>query len=244
MSCDAYHTAVIDLLNRIDETQTQALQQAAALIKKSIDAGNVVHIFSTGHSHMLVEEMFYRAGGLVPVNPIFDPGTMLHQGPQRSTQFERLPGYARVIFQNADTRPGEPIIIASNSGINPVPVEMALLAKGKGLPVIAITSCQISGALPSRMPSGQKLMDVADIILDNCVIESDAAIVVGPGGEKAGAFSTIAGAYLIQQLVLDVAAAFQKEGKVAPIFVSANVPGGDEWNAQLIEKYKGRISQL
>ncbi len=143
-----YYNIVVKTLSAIEETQVPAIQQAAGIIKAAIEQGGVLHVFSTGHSHMMVEEMFYRAGGLVPVNPIFDPGTMLHQGAQRSTQFERTPGYARGIFEGVEVKPNEPLIVVSNSGINPVPVEMAELAREKCLKVIAITSRHISKSAP------------------------------------------------------------------------------------------------
>ena len=244
MIANAYHNLVVDLLTRIESTQANALSEAARLIEQALDEGGVLHAFSTGHSHMMVEEMFYRAGGLAPVNPIFDPGTMLHQGALRSTGFERLSGYAAVLLQDVETRPGEPIVIVSNSGGNPVPVEMAMLAKQRGLKVIAITSKSISSHLKSRFPSGEKLMDVADILIDNCIEDSDAAIEIDDSGQRAGGLSSIAGIYIVQRLILEVIAEFLKENKLPPIFASANVPGGDQSNLRLINRYKSRVRAL
>jgi uncharacterized phosphosugar-binding protein len=244
MISGAYHGLVVSLLERIERTQAAPLAEAARAIKRALDGGGVVHAFSTGHSHMMVEEMFYRAGGLVPVNAIFDPGTMLHQGASRSTRFERLSGYAEAVLHDVETRPGEPMVLISNSGINPVPVEMALLARARGLVVIAITSCSLSQQLEPRHSSGKRLLDLADIVLDNCIEGSDAAVEIPPSGMRVGALSSIAGIYLVQRLALSVIDEYLRAGELPPIFASSNVPGGDEWNQGLVEKYRGRIRGL
>jgi len=244
MISSAYYGLVVSLLERIERTQGQALAEAARAIKHALDEGGVLHAFSTGHSHMIVEEMFYRAGGLVPVNAILDPGTMLHQGASRSTRLERLTGYAEVILQGVETRPGEPIILISNSGINAVPIEMALLAKARGLVVIAITSRSISQQLEPRHPSGKRLLDIADVVLDNCIEESDAAVEIPRSGMRVGALSSIAGIYLVERLGLAVIDEYLRAGQTPPVFISANTPGGDEWNRELVDKYKGRIRGL
>ena len=244
MADETYYHLVLDLLGKIQQTQAASIHQAALVITRALQAGGVLHVFSTGHSHMMVEEMFYRAGGLVPVNPLFDPGTMLHHGAVKSTQFERLPGYAAVVLNGTDPRAGEPLLIVSNSGINPVPVEMALLAKQRGLVPMAITSVSISNQSKPRSTSGQRLLEVADVVIDNCIQGNDAAVEIDKSGRRAGPLSTLAGAFIVQQVVLEVVAEYQKTNQVPPIFASANVPGGDEWNQQLISQYKDRIKLL
>jgi len=236
-----YLDTVTELLSNIEETQLESIEKAASCIKKSLDGGGVLHAFSTGHSHMLVEEIFYRAGGLVPVNPILDPAVMLHEGVIKSTNLEKLDGYARVIFNNQDLRQGEPIVIISNSGINPVPVEMAMLAKERSMKVIAVTSCSISGSSSSRHPSGARLMDIADIVLDNCISSSDASIKVEETGQMVAAVSTIAGVYILQRVIIAVVNRYTGKGEIPPVFMSANVKGGYEFNENLINKYKTRI---
>lgn len=236
----AYLNIVIDILNRIEETQSENIEKASAYIKKNIDDGGILHAFSTGHSHMLVEEIYYRAGGLVPINPIFDPALMLHEGVLKSTNLERLPGYAKVIFDNYETKADEPIIIISNSGINPVPIEMGMLAKEKSMKVIALTSASVSQKATSRHESGLKLMDTADIVIDNCIEGSDASIYIEETGHRIAAVSTIAGAYILERLVISVANRFLEEGKTPPIFMSANVKGGYEFNEDLLKRYSSR----
>lgn len=241
---DIYYNKVIKLIEEIECSQKEKIKQAASLIKSSIERGGVLHAFATGHSHMIVEEMFYRTGGLVPVNPIFDPATMLHEGALKSTRIERLSGYAEAVLESVEVKEGEPILIVSNSGINSVPVEMATLARNKDMSVIAITSVDISSKLTSRHKSGKKLMDLADVVIDNCIKESDAAVEIKNTGQWVGALSSIAGIYIAERLVIEVATLFVKENKTPPVFKSANVKGGDEFNKNLVELYKNRIKGL
>ena len=239
-----FKDVVLDLINEIETAQHENIGKAGVLIGQSLNNEGILHVFSTGHSHMIVEELFYRAGGLIQVNPIFDTNLMLHEGPIKSTVLERLPGYAAAIFKTISFNQGDPIIIMSNSGINVVPIEMALLAKENGMKVIVITSVKISSTLKSRHMSGMKLMDTADVVIDNCLKDGDAVLEIPGTGQKVGAVSTIAAMYIAQRIVLGVINEFLKNGKVPPVFMSANIPGGDEHNAKLIEKYKSKIKNL
>lgn len=239
-----YKDKVLNLINEIEATQQENIGKAGALIGRTLSNDGILHVFSSGHSHMIAEELFYRAGGLIQVNPIFDANLMLHEGPIKSTVLERLPGYAEAIFKTVNFKEGEPIIIMSNSGINVVPIEMALLAKENGMKVIVITSVGISGTLVSRHPSGMKLMDTADVVIDNCLKDGDAVLELPGTGQKVGAVSSIAAMYIAQRIVLSVISEFLKNGKVPPVFMSANIPGGDEHNAKLTEKFKSKIRNL
>ncbi len=239
-----FYRSVISTLEEINETQEKAIQDAGSIIKKSIEAGGVLHAFASGHSHMMVEELFYRAGGLVPVNPIFDPNTMLQYGAKRSTGFERISGYAKAVLDPVETRQGEPIIIVSHSGINALPVEMALLAVERDMQVIAITSKTISSSLESRVSNGMHLYEVAHFVIDNCIHENEMVVPYDEDGHRVGAYSTIVTAFIIQKLVIEIADQFLRDGKTPPVFSSANIPGGDDWNSNLINTYKDRIKLL
>lgn len=236
--------SVIDILTEVSVTQKNVISRTAEVIKESIVGGGVIHAFGSGHSHMMVEELFYRAGGLVAVNPIFDPNLMLHKGGLRSTGYERRSGYAEKIMKDVETQPGEPIIIVSHSGINTLPVEMAEFSKRRQLNVIAITSPKISNQLSSRAKSGNRLLDVADIVIDNCIKDSELAIKYDSNGSRVGAFSTIVNSFIIQSIVIAVADKFVGDKKVPPIFMSSNLPGGDEWNKKLISEFKSRVDLL
>jgi len=230
----------------IEQTKSQGpmIEKGAELIANSIKNDGVLHVFGCGHSQMYAEEIFYRAGGLVPVNPILEPSLSLRPSAPKSTWFERLEGYAAIILDNQEVRSDEVILIASTSGRNAVPVEMALEAKKRGLFVIALSSSYFSEGVESRHPSGKKLIDIADVVLDGNAPKGDAVMELTDIQTKFGPVSSIVGFTLIQALIVEVVNKLVQDGVTPPIWVSSNVDGGDEINREHIKKFKKRISCL
>jgi uncharacterized phosphosugar-binding protein len=234
MLANAYLDNAQRLLGRIQTTQLDSILEAASWITDSLIEGGVFHVFGSGHSHILADEAHSRAGGLVPIQPIDDP---------LEGKAERLVGYAAVLLNQYDVREGEVIIIASNSGINALPIEMALEAKKRGLRVIAVTSIAHTMATSSRYASGKKLHQVADLVIDNCGIVGDAAIEVTDFPGRAGATSSIAGVAIINSIVVQVAENLMKKGATPPILISSNVAGGDEHNERIRSQYRERLKK-
>ena len=231
------------LLQLVSTTQHDVIAAAADAVAKTLGAGDTVFAFGTGHSHMLAEELFYRAGGLVKVYPILDEPLMLHTNASRSSHMERLPGYAATLLEDGtDPQPGDVLFIFSNSGRNTVPVDMAVEAKKRGLTVICITNLNHSQASTSRHPSGKKLYEVCDIVIDNCGVIGDAAIDVG--GLVCGPTSTVVGAAILQSIVCGAVQRIQDAGLTPEVFSSSNVDGGDAINEAYIQKYRGQIRML
>jgi uncharacterized phosphosugar-binding protein len=238
-----YALKIKEIIELVEEEQTGSIKAAAMLIAKSIKQDGLLHLFGCGHSHILVEEVFYRAGGLVPINPILETSTMLHEGAVKSSKIERMQGYAVHILNNYALKKGEVLILISNSGINCLPIEMAIEAKKKGLKVIALTSSSYLEH-ESRHPSGKKLYGLADIVIDTMLPYGDALVEVPDTQVKMSPGSTVIGAFLINMLMARVVEELQKLKVDPPIFVSGNVEGGMEYNQKYLEKYQGRIKHL
>mgnify|MGYP000011448759 CR=1 FL=1 len=240
----AYLHKICQMLREIEENEMEAIEQAALAAYNSIKNGGLLHVFSTGHSHMIVEELFYRAGGLIPINPILSSDLMLHEKAITSTLLERMPGKAEQVLKDSNLSPGDTIIISSNSGINIVPVEAAIYAKSKGLTVVCITSRKVSEELEPRHPAGLKLFQVSDIVIDNHAPMGDGLLEVPGSNQLTGGASTFGSLFIGQRIVLKIENMYIAEGKTPPIYMSANLPGGDDYNQKIIDQYKGRIRAL
>ena len=239
-----YHAAVVSLLDKIARTQGGSLERAAQAVFQSLRADGVLHVFGSGHSHAVAEEAYHRAGGLVPVDAIQEAFLTPLTRPELSGQLERMSGLARLILEGHDLRAGEALLVISNSGINAVPVEVALEGKQRGLTVIALTSLNHSHTAPTRQPDGKRLFEIADIVLDTCGEPGDAAIAYDGFAGKVAPTSLLAGSYLVNSLVCRVVELHLERGLIPPVYLSANLPGGDEHNRALEAKYRGRIRGL
>lgn len=240
---EQYYQKITEILASIYNQQGAKIKQAAERVAKTISNDGIVHIFGCGHSHLLAEEVFYRAGGLVPINAILDPGLMLHEGAAKSSKLERLSGYAPLLLANYNVQPQDLLLVISNSGINSVPIEMALCGKERGVEVIAITSSYYFHE-QSRHASGKHLYEVSDLYIDSLVEKGDATLKLEGTSLKVGPSSTMAAAFIINSIMTQAAENFVKLGIQPPVFASNNVPGGEEHNKQYLEKYKGRLKHL
>lgn len=244
MTTPVYYDALVRLLDEIQRSQAKAIDNAADLIFSSLATDGVLHIFGSGHSQLVAEEAFHRAGGLVPVNAVTESFLSPLVSPQMSGRLERVSGIAAILLDYHEPRPGEVLLIISNAGINPVPVEMALEGKERRLTVIAITSLRHAQVVASRHSSGRRLFEVADLVIDNGGEPGDGVVSYSGLSAKVGATSLIAGAFIVNSIVCGVVERFATSGLTPPVYLSANLPGGDEHNRRLEAKYKGRIKLL
>jgi len=241
---DNYYRAIVSLLNTIQEEEKEKMQIAAEKVASTIEKGGIVHFFGAGHSHILCEDVFYRAGGLIPINLIFDANLMLDNGAMKSSELERTAGYAETFMDSADIRPGEIVFVISTSGRNGVTIDAALLAKAKGAEVVGITSLEYSKSQPSRHPSGKRLFEVCDICIDNHCPKGDPLLSTGGFATPFVPGSTIAGAYILKAILSTTIKIMVDKGLDPPVFLSGNLEGEDEQNRRLLEKYKDRIIYL
>jgi uncharacterized phosphosugar-binding protein len=226
---------VVDIIERIYREERINIERAAELCAKAIEGGGLIYLFGTGHSMLMALELFYRAGGLAPIYPILDPNLLGLSGGRLSTELERLPGYAKALFNYYRPKAGSALIVISVSGKNAAPVEAALEGKARGLSVVAVTSVEYSKRLRPANPYGKRLYEVADVVIDNKVPEGDAAIEVY--GRKTSAVSNIANAFILHAIEAEVVARLARRGVEPELWTSVNVPGGEERNRELLEKY-------
>ncbi|MCP8617339.1 SIS domain-containing protein [Salirhabdus salicampi] len=239
-----YFEKIKEKITEVQQAESEQLQAAARKVAECILNDGIVHLFGCGHSHILTEEMFYRAGGLVPVHPIFVEPLMLHEGAVRSSSYERKNDYAKGFMEEQDIRKGDVIFVISTSGRNPVPVDVALMAKQKGAYVIGITSIEYSKSQPSRHVNGKHLSDVVDHVIDNHAVKGDALLTHEKVDVPFGPSSTVVGATILNGVFAEAIANIADQGETPPVFLSGNINGSDDHNTRLVEKYRKRIPLL
>jgi len=245
MSAESYFETALATLQRVAQSQAGAIRAAAGEIMNAVTAGRSIYAFGASHSFMLAEEMVYRTGGLMLVNPIYPHGMNSFVRPMTLTsRLERLPGLGAELLASSPASAGDVLIVASVSGRNAVAIDMAMAARERRLKVIGITSLDYAGRVASRHPSGKKLVDFCDIVLDNCVPYGDAAVTLPGFPQRVGPLSSLTGVAIVNALVAEVAAGLLKRGVTPPVFMSANVDGGDEFNERLLRENRDRIHYM
>ena len=225
-----------------DETMAEEKEniiKAADLVAESCKQGGRFYVFGSGHSHMVAEEIYIRAGVLGLVKGILPPELMLHQMPNKSTYLERLEGYAKALINLYKVDDKDTLMVISNSGRNNVVVEMCLEAKNKGAKVISLSSNKNSQDITSRHPSGKKIADIADVAIDNHAPRGDAGFWIDGLDTPVGPTSDFIGIAIAQTLIVTVIEKLVKSGMDVPVFKSSNVDGADAYNDALFDKYYG-----
>ena len=223
------------------------LDAAIDLMTRAIETGAVIQAFGTGHSEAFAMEIAGRAGGLIPTNKIALRDLVLRGSLTTDvlggSSLERNPDIVAELWKVSPIHQGDVFVIASNSGVNGSVVGMALLAKEKGHDVIAVTSLEHTARVAPKHPSGMRLSEIADVVIDNLAPYGDATLVL-PGGVAVGSVSSITSAFIAQLLTIGVAERMNGDGRVPPLYLSANIPGGDEHNRALEKQYEGRIRRV
>jgi len=240
-----YLSKVAALLQKTAQECQPVIEQAAQWVADTIAQDRIIWVFGASHAGILTEELFYRAGGLVCVSPIFIPGLTCDVRPVTLTStLERLDGFAQSAIQEVPIQADDLLIVHSVSGRNAAPVEVALYGKQKGAKVMALTSLAYSKSVSARSQTGKRLFEVADLVIDNGAPAGDALVQLEGFPQRISPVSTVLGAAILHAVMAEACALLLERGIQPPVFLSANLEGGDAHNANLMEKYRGRVRYL
>ncbi|MBR5542709.1 MAG: SIS domain-containing protein [Oscillospiraceae bacterium] len=244
-----YRDGVVNLVTAIADTQEENIKRGAKLCADAVKNGRLINVIGPGgHSNIAVEEVLWRAGGLVHINAILDPGTNVIHGAKRSNIIERTPGYARAVFDSYRLSEGDVLIIVNAYGINSMTVDSALLCRERGIKSIGITSTSFAHTVPkdapSRHPSGQNLPDLVDVYIDNHLPLGDAIIKLPGMEQKMGSTSTYANCFSINLLMMQTAQELLDQGITPAVWQSANMPDGDSLNKRYEDELLPKIRHL
>lgn len=241
------------ILDRIRATQVEPLVAAARICADSISNGGLVHLFGTGHSRIPVEEIYPRHGSFPGFHPIVELSLTYHtqvvgaNGQRQAMYLERLEGFGEVILRNFVFGPHDSFMVFSNGGVNGVVIDVALGAQSRGMPVIGVVSRAHCEASAAKHSSGKKLIDIADVVLDNCSPPGDAMVTVEGLAEPVGPGSTVGYAVLVNALKSLVAAELTRRGQ-PPLVLTSSVLVGGERSAALFDQsyddYRARVAQV
>lgn len=243
-----YRDTVIELFKEIEAKEQDSIEKAASLMAETIKKDELIHVIGPGgHSNIGAYELFYRAGGLVPVNAILDPGTLLSMGARRSTIIERTPGYGAAVLEAFNVRDGV-LIIVNAYGINAMCIDVALEARKRHVPTIGVTSRafaeNIPAGHPARHPSKKNLFEIVDVHVDCHMPFGDAVVSMEGLQQKVAAVSTLVNCFTLNLLVIRTVEKLLDQGVTPPVWTSGNIPGGDQANKAYLEHYQGRIRLL
>ncbi|MDR2470594.1 MAG: SIS domain-containing protein [Treponema sp.] len=239
-----YYDRITGAMKAVRDTQVEAVDRAASEIASRLEKGGILYAFGSGHSHMMAEEVYARAGGLIQARALMPHELTVDLDMDKSTLMERTDGLAEIVFATHRIRPLDALLIISNSGRNPVPVQMARIARERGIFTAALTNVTHSKAAASRDKSGKKLYELCDVVLDTRGPLGD-ALVPAPGRDYAvGPASTILGALILEMLVCAVVETLLDRGIEPALLQSANLDGGDEHNRRAREALRERFPEL
>ncbi len=230
-----YLDALASVLARARAANVESLVVAAGLVAETVARDGIVYVFGSGHSQLAALELSRRAGGLAPVQVIFDPTW---------GAAEHLEGYGEALMADITLGASDCLVVVSHSGATAAPVEVASRGQAGGIPVIAVTSLDVSRAACARHSSGLKLYQVAAAVLDNGASGSDAAIRLADLDPGLGPTSTVVAAALLHEVVVSAVAGLVRRGLEPPVLRAHTEHGGREHNAALLERYRGRLQRV
>lgn len=239
-----FYQKVQDQMKQQFFEEEKTIEQASVYCADTIMKKRLIHVYGCGHSQMFAMEVFYRAGGLVPVNALLMPHVALFPKAKLSTFEERIEGYSQELLELVDTSEDDTMIIVSVSGRNASVIDMALAAHEKGMKVVVLTSKRFSGSVASRHSSGKKLGDIADVVIDIKCEAGDACLSMPELKTKFTGTSTLLGMLVMDCIMSRTIERCVEQGYQPPVYISSNLDGGDEINREFIQAYCDKIECL
>ncbi|USK55941.1 SIS domain-containing protein [Cytobacillus solani] len=232
----SYFTEIQRLLSIVSEQEQRQIESASKIIAECFQNGGILQLFGCGHSHLLAQDTYYRAGGLVPIRPITIEPLMLHYGALTSSKNEKDPAFIKNHLETFEFKKKDVLIVISTSGCNPVPIDVALLGKEAGITVISLQSLEYKEQL-TRNESGYRLEEVVDLVLNTHIPVGDG--ILSLQGVQYGPASTVIGSAILHALFSQVIESLDMDR--LPVFQSANLSANQSANLALIDQYKDRI---
>ncbi len=245
---ESYFEQIDHIIEKVRTTQAGNIMKAAEILADTTEKGGIIYGFGTGHSHLVCDDAFWRAATPANYCALLEPSASGNQEITKSYYVENTYGIGKMIVDYHRITPNDCMIIISNSGNNIAPVDAALRAKEKGIPVIAITAVEYSDYLKTKHKDGVKLKDVADVVLDNCSLIGDAAVDIEGFEMKVGSTSTIPNVYLQNAILTQMVEILVKRGFRPDVYYNGHLAFMDEncadHNDRLVDKYFYRIRNL
>lgn len=243
-----YFTIMQGVVARAYDTQGDNLMQASRILTECTKADGIIHLFGSGHSSLVTEDVFWRSATLANVHAIFESSVAGINEITKTSKLEKLEGLGGIIVDYNHVAPPDAMICISNSGNNASTVDVALACKSKGVPVIAFTNTTYADQLHTQHSSGKKLKDIADVVIDNCSLIGDAAVELDGFDVKVGATSTIPVVFMLPALLVQTCENLLEAGIKPDVYYNGHLAyerdDVKEHNDRLVEKYYRRIRNL
>jgi uncharacterized phosphosugar-binding protein len=237
-----YFDGIEAIQKKIRETQGENIEKAARIVAEALMNDGLLHVYGSGHSACITEEIFFRAGTIAGINQILDLSLSGAVNAWKSAYMERLEGVGEILYMHSHAQPQDVFLVISNSGRNAAPIEMACEAQKHGHKVIVETCTEFSMSQPSRHSSGKRLLDYADVVLDNQGVFGDCIVKMDGLDQPMGPASGVLGGYIIHAMLVQVVFCMREMGvEKPPVFMHGNLDGGMEFNQKTLDKYWPRI---
>ena len=248
LACEKYFEVLNDIVKKVQNTQLENVKNAAKILKTCVENDGIIHLFGAGHSHIMTEDVFWRASTLANIHAIIEPSISGVQEISKAGRLENLEGYGDLIVDYHRIEKKDAMICISNSGNKAVTIDVAKSCKQRGIPVIIITNVAYSDYLHSAHTSGKKLKDFGDVVLDNCSAIGDTALHIEGLEEGIASTSTIPSCYLLTSLIAQTVEYLVQDNYHPDIYINGslavNSKGVLEHNKKIETKYFSRIRNL